>query len=226
MIRCLIIDDEPNAHLVLKHYIDLDPYLEMTAQCYTVSDAARIMRNQHVDLIFLDIDLPDASGLSLLKGGKYQTHTIITTAYESYAVESYEYNVLDYLLKPFSHERFIKAIDRYKNTNPKVDPSVKVLDFKIDDEIISFEIENLVYIQSWGNYIKLFTREDNYICAMTTTKAEQYLPKEQFVRVHKSYIVNVDYIASLNTDYVVLKTNSYLPVGITYRKFILSTINR
>ncbi|WP_437918122.1 LytR/AlgR family response regulator transcription factor [Sphingobacterium sp. LRF_L2] len=221
MVRCLVVDDEPNAHLVLNNYIRKTPDFVVEAHAYHVNEAKLLLKDMEFDLVFLDLNMPDYSGFDLIVSKDYGLPTILTTAYAEHALESYEYGVLDYLLKPFSYERFSKAIHRY--TLPKLEADYatsSMVDMKIDGHIVSFPVEDILYLQSWGNYVKLFTQDKSFICTSTTSEAERRMPRNLFVRIHKSYVVNMLYVERFDIDYIILKNQTYLPVGITYRKLL------
>ena len=225
-MRCLIVDDEYNAHLVLKNYIAQTEGLVLEGQCFNVFETLQKLQESKIDVIFLDMQLPDASGFSILRK-QQDLCVILTTAYQEFALESYDYGVVDYLLKPFSYNRFLKAINKIplSQMTDQKDQQKKV-SFKVDDRMEEFAIDDIVYIQSWGNFIKLFTLERCVICSSTTSKALLELPRQFFLRIHKSYIVNLDFVEAVQLDYVILKTQTYLPIGITYRRVLSDTITR
>lgn len=221
MIKCLVVDDEPNAHLVLENYIRRLDGVVIEGNAYHVEEARALLREKQFDLVFLDINMPELSGFDLVLSTEYKLPTVLTTAHPEHALVAFDYGILDYLLKPFSFERFSKAIDRFKKGRI-IDNFTLVgsIAMKVAGELVSFDIKDIVYIQSWGNYIKLFTLEENFICSSTTREVEHKLPRDMFVRVHKSYVVNVKYVESFDIDYVILTNQTYLPVGITYRKLL------
>jgi len=226
MIKCLVVDDEPNAHLVLENYIRRTEGLVIEGKAYHVDEAKALLEKQEFDLVFLDINMPDLSGFELVLSNEYHLPTILTTAYREHAIDAYEHGILDYLLKPFSFERFTKAVDRYRKGNnveeDKVQPTFIAL--KVAGEMVNFSIPDIVYIQSWGNYVKLFTMTESFICSSTTREIELKLRGGVFMRIHKSYVVNIKYVESFDIDYVILTNQTYLPVGITYRKLLSGII--
>ncbi len=232
-IRCLIVDDEKNAHYVLQNYIDRHQHLELAGQCYDALTAKNFIENYAVDLIFLDINMPLTNGFDLIKSLTLPAKIILTTAYSQFALEAYNYGVLDYLVKPIPYPRFEQAVQRYQETIPqKPEPlslaveQTSFLSLKTDKGIIDFPLEDICYLQSWGNYIKLYTLEETHLCTSTTVEAERKLPKEQFIRIHKSYIVAIDQIKEFQGDTVYLKSfDVTLPVGITYRRILSETLN-
>jgi len=225
MIKCLVVDDEPHAHLVLENYIRRLDGVVLAGQAYHVVEARALLREKQFDLVCLDINMPDLSGFDLVLSSEYQLPTVLTTAHPEHALTAFEYGVLDYLLKPFSFERFSKSISRFKKDRTiDKDTLASAIELKVAGEVVSFAIKDIVYIQSWGNYIKLFTVEESFICSCTTREVEHKLPRDMFIRVHKSYVVNVTYVESFDIDYVILTNQTYLPVGITYRKLLAGIV--
>lgn len=219
--RCVIIDDEPAAHYVLVNYIEKYPRLELVQQFYNGVDALNFLREHEVDLLFLDIDMPELSGLDLLKILPSPTKTILTTAYSEYALESYDYGVIDYLLKPIYLPRFLKAIDRFfsmenPGTDTQAEETVTSLNVKVDGYFIDIELSQILYLQSLGNYVKIFTKSKTYLASSSTNEIQQYLPEHLFKRVHKSYIVALDKISQTDKD-IIFINKVEIPIGITYR---------
>lgn len=218
--KCIIVDDEPAAHYVLVNYISQNPLLELTYQCYNAIEALNILRSNTIDLMFLDIDMPEISGLELLQTLKNIPRTILTTAYSEFALESYEYGVIDYLLKPIYYPRFVKSIERFLAMDAVEKPETtagKSIAVKVDSVVIELPVNDILYAQSYGNYVKIFTPDKSLLASITTNQLENMLPQDHFVRVHKSYIVAVGKIAQVERDNIILN-NEKIPVGITYRR--------
>jgi DNA-binding LytR/AlgR family response regulator len=171
--------------------------------------------------MFLDINMPEISGMELLKIIPTHPKTILTTAYSEYALESYDYGVIDYLLKPIYFPRFLKAIDRFFATETaKVkteETVVNSVSVKVDGYFMDIELDQLLFAQSFGNYVKLHTIKRTYLASITTSELEKCLPERSFMRIHKSYIVALDKIETTEKDFVVIK-NEKLPIGITYKR--------
>mgnify|MGYP000922283253 CR=1 FL=1 len=223
-VKCIIIDDEPAAHYVLSNYISQNPSLELVFQGYNGVEALQYLEDNSPDLMFLDLDMPEITGIELLKKLNKYPKTILTTAYSEFALESYEYGVVDYLLKPIFYPRFVKAIDRFFEVNAalpeiktEVETTPETLAVKVDSETVTIPIENILYAQSYGNYVKIFTQRRNYLATITTAELEKGLPSSRFMRAHKSYIIALDKIDEVKKDYVVIK-HTPIPIGITYRR--------
>jgi len=219
--KCIIVDDEPAAHYVLANYIKQNPQLELVFQGYNGIEAMDYLRENHVDLMFLDINMPEISGMELLKIIPNHPKTILTTAYSEFALESYDYGVIDYLLKPIYFPRFLKAVDRFFSTESvkikEEETIVNSISVKVDGYFIDIELDQLLYAQSFGNYVKLHTTKRTYLASITTTELEKCLPEKNFMRIHKSYIVALDKIEETEKDFVIIK-HEKLPIGITYKR--------
>lgn len=185
-----------------------------------------------VDLVFLDINMPGMSGLQMLKALHNPPLVILTTAYKEYALESYEYRVVDYLVKPFDLARFMAAIENVFSRFPKlVESSENLVNnliskepfiiLKVDGHVIKVNYNEITHIQSWGNYIKVFTTNGYFLSPTTTTETEQKLDKKLFMRIHKSYIIALKRISKISGGQVELDTGLILPVGNTYRRSLL-----
>lgn len=218
--KCIIVDDEPAAHYVLANYIKQNPQLELVFQGYNGIEAMDYLRENKVDLMFLDINMPEITGLELLKIIPTHPKTILTTAYSEFALESYDYGVIDYLLKPIYFPRFLKAVERFFSTEIIVKTEEVVINsvnVKVDGYFMEIELDQLLFAQSFGNYVKLHTLKRTYLASITTTEFEKCLPENNFMRIHKSYIVALDKIESTEKDFVIIKKER-LPIGITYRR--------
>ena len=216
---CIIVDDEPAAHYVLVNYIKQNPQLELAQQCYNGIEALNYLRDNTVDLMFLDIDMPEISGLELLQTLQNPPKTILTTAYSEFALESYDYGVIDYLLKPIYFPRFLKAMERFLSgiVAESNDISPLFIPVKIDSTIVDLAVADILFAQSYGNYVKIFTKAKTLLASMTTNELEIKLPSRNFVRVHKSFIIALDKIENVERDQI-LVNGERIPVGITYRR--------
>ncbi|MGA0559671.1 LytR/AlgR family response regulator transcription factor [Larkinella sp. VNQ87] len=235
-LRCLIVDDEIAAHYVLENYIGRMDRLTLAGQCYNALDALNFLHRQPVDLLFLDINMPELSGLDLLSTLSYTPKTILTTAYTEFALRGYEFGVTDYLVKPIPFPRFLKAVDRVlaqtatpagmapTQVQSATGPADSMM-VKVDADWLRIKLSDLLYAQSWGNYVKLFLPGRMLLTPLTTAELESRLPSDQFIRVHKSYIVAINRIDKLSGN-TVLIGESELPVGITYRRELLERLHK
>jgi DNA-binding LytR/AlgR family response regulator len=227
--KCIIVDDEPAAHYVLANYIKQDPRLELVFEGYNGVEAMNYLNNNPVDLMFLDIDMPEITGIEMLKKLNNPPRTILTTAYSEYALESYDFGVLDYLLKPIYYPRFVKAINRFFElftsqiaAEDEIKDSISV---KVDSDMVSIDISSILYAQSYGNYVKIFTTRRNYLATITTNDLEKCLPPSLFMRAHKSYIIALNKVEDIDKDQVVIKQN-IIPIGITYRRELADKLKK
>ena len=227
MIHCIIIEDQPPAQRVLKKYIgDIDSIALMA----TFADALLaidFLKTEPVDLIFLDIHLPKISGIDFLKSLPHKPHVILTTAFSEYALESYEYDVVDYLLKPFSFERFVKAVAKVPTlTSEGAKPenqlentsSPDVIFIKSGYEHIKIDVTDIRFIQSDADYTEIFATEKKYLSQEPLRHWEKQLDPKKFVRIHKSYILNTSKIQKVVGNQVRLDENTKLPIGRAYKK--------
>lgn len=223
MISCLIIEDELPAQNILKAYIDDSPALQLVACCTSALEAIEILRGQKIDLIFLDIHLPKLSGLNFLRSINNPPKVIITSAYPEYALEGFELNVMDYLLKPFSFERFIKSINKFPvfNTQPVENetsnsPIEKHIFVKVGRALKRVLFRDIIYLKSDKDFVKIFTTVDHYLELQSLKYYEQLLP-DNFMRIHKSYLINLDKLSAIKGNQIEID-GSLLPVGRNYRQ--------
>lgn len=226
MIQCLIVEDEPLAAELLKSYIEKVPDLALAAHCDAAVLAFAALQRQPVDLMFLDIQMPRLTGLELLKSLKNPPSVILTTAYREYAVESYDYDVIDYLVKPIQFDRFLRAIGKYYQRHQSQSPSnVPVTDtfdqaylfFRVDREQLKVWLKDILYIEGLGDYVKVYTTNGPLITYERLSYLEEKLPEEHFLRVHKSYIIATGMIQSFSGS-VVNIAGKRIPVGRMYRE--------
>jgi len=230
-LKCLIIDDEPLAQRVLEKYISELPGLELKGKCSDAIEAMDVLQEQEVDLIFLDINMPRLSGINFLKTFKNPPMVIITTAYTEYALESYELNVLDYLKKPFSFERFLQAVQKAEEKKKvEVDPqdqNNEDRDFifvKVNKKTINVILDDIEYIEALGDYVKIFTAKGHTVTYQSMKGLERLLPIHRFYRIHKSYIVSLSKIKSIEGNMVHMR-NETLPIGNNYKQGFFQRIH-
>ncbi len=221
-LRCLIVDDEVLAQNVIERYIRNIPTLKLVGRCDNAVEAISFLHNNSVDLLFLDLNMPELSGLDMLKTLQNPPHVILTTAYSEYALESYEYGVIDYLLKPIKLERFIKAVnkvvDLVSSTNDSGDDYVlpKPIFIKEDNVTHAISPNDILYVEAYGNYLKIHEKGKTYITRQTMQQMLEQLPESIHCRIHKSYIVNVLKISKVVGN-VLFIDELELPIGTTYK---------
>jgi len=224
-IKCIVIEDEPLATKVLSDYISQVPFLELQGAFKDAILATDYLRDHHPDLIFLDIHLPKLKGMAFLKTLTHAPAVIVTTAYHEYAVEGFDLNVTDYLLKPFDFERFLVAVTKVKSaerTGQLRTESREIKDhlfLNIQKKKVKILFSEIVYIESQREYIKIVTTKKEYISKMSTNEIEELLPANLFKRIHRSYIVAMTKIESYTADMVEVNGVS-IPIGRGYRDVI------
>lgn len=233
-MNCIIIEDQPPAQRILKKYIEDIGTLTLKG---TFSDALQTMeflKTEEVDLMFLDIHLPKISGIDFLKTIPNAPAVILTTAFPDYALESYEFSVVDYLLKPFSFQRFVKAVAKVPGKSNKVvdfqstedKPAYrKELFIKSGYELVKVLIEDILYIKSEGDYTEIFLLDKKHLSSESLRFWEENLDQEQFFRVHKSYLINAAKIEKISGNQVYLTGKTVVPIGRTYKEEFLGKIN-
>ena len=221
-IKCIIIEDEPLAAKILSDYISEVPFLETAGKFKDAISAAEFLRDNPVDLIFLDIHLPKLKGMSFLKTLTNPPAVIVTTAYHQYAVEGFELNVTDYLLKPFEFERFLTAVNKVKSAQIEkelITGKTDLRDFifvNVQKKKVKILFPDIIYIESQKEYVKIVTNKKTYLSKMSTQKIESLLPANLFKRIHRSFIISVDKIESYNAEKVEVNGVS-IPVGRGYK---------
>ena len=224
-INCIIIEDEPLAVKVLSDYVLQVPFLELDATFKDAILATDYLREHHTDLIFLDIHLPKLKGMAFLKTLTHPPDVIITTAYHQYAVEGFDLNVKDYLLKPFEFERFLVAVNKVKTAQKEkhelhtTDGIKDYLFLNVQKKKVRILFSEIVYIESQREYIKIITTKTEYVSKMSTHEIEELLPSNLFKRIHRSFIVSVSRIDSYTAEMVEMNGVS-IPIGRGYKDII------
>jgi DNA-binding LytR/AlgR family response regulator len=227
--KCLIVDDEKPAHLVIKSHISHCEDLEFVASAYNGKEALNLLINYEFDFVFLDIEMPLINGIELLQTLPKRPATIITTAYSNFAFEAYQQDAVDYLLKPISFPRFLKAIEKAKyfwKSNQEQKNIKNSILLRIDGEAKEVKLEQIVYFQSIGNYVKVvFNGNQKSVVVYDTLKnIVDMTPSERFVQTHKSYIANIDYIQSVDKESLLLKGDISIPLGRKYELMVQKII--
>lgn len=227
MIKYLIVDDEPLAHELIEEFCGMLPHLEKAKNCYNALEAMQFLNEQTVDIMFLDLNMPKLSGFDFLKTLSNPPQVIVTTAYQEFALEGYELNIVDYLLKPFSFERLVKAINKAVGPKPEGQSKVAVESkpvkeqffIKGDKKYHQIAIDDILFIEAFGNYTKLHLKEEVIISHEKISEYESSLSSELFIRVHKSFMVAKDKINLIEGNRIKIQ-NHEVPIGQTYRAII------
>jgi len=226
-LKCLIVDDEVLAQDVIEKYISTIPTLKLVGKCDNAVEAISFLHNNSVDLLFLDLNMPELSGIDMLKTLSHPPNVILTTAYSEYALESYEYGVIDYLLKPIKLERFIKAVNKVVEliSKDKVNGKPDELPIYIKEDQTTYSVlpTSIMYVEAYGNYLKIHTIEKTFVTRDTMQHMENQLPENVFCRSHKSFIVNKLKITKVVGNMVFIN-NVELPIGTTYKMDLMRSM--
>lgn len=231
MIRCIAIDDEPLSLAQISTYISKIPYLELVGKCRDALEAMKIISETQVDLMFVDINMPDLNGLDFVRSLTQKPKVIFTTAYSEYAIEGYKVEAVDYLLKPFSFQDLLGAADRARRLiEDKPADELKVQDnsifVKSEYRITRIDVSDIKYVESMGEYLRIFIegQPKPLMPLMSMKRMEEILPAKNFMRVHRSYIVNLDKIQEISRMRIIFD-DVYIPVGDNYKQKFMEYIN-
>ncbi|MBX2871859.1 MAG: LytTR family DNA-binding domain-containing protein [Saprospiraceae bacterium] len=226
MIRYAIIDDEPIAHRIIQSYGEQLAHLQCQGNCYNALEAMAFLTKQAVDLLFLDINMPKLSGFDLLRSLPHRPAIIITSAHQEHALEGYEWEILDYLLKPFSFDRFLKAVNRFQPIKP-VEGSVSVADqyfVKVGKAYHQISLKELLWVEAQGNYCRYQLAGRTIKTHQKISAVENQLPSSAFLRVHKSFLVATAKIESINGNQIFIQDQA-IPIGQTYKRSLLQFLS-
>lgn len=221
----MIIDDEPIAQDIIFRYLQLYPSFTVVAKCKNANEANHILTTEGVHLIFLDIEMPGIDGLSFVKTLKHPPKVIITTAYREYALDGYDLNVIDYLLKPISEERFMKSINHFFESQQNEVSNVDYTYIKADKKMVQVFYDDILYIEGLSNYVKVVTKHTTIISYHKLSYLEAILPKELFIRAHRSFIVGTKNIKAFTTANIEIGTTQ-LPIGGIYKDKVLEWLKK
>lgn len=221
-LSCLVIEDEQPAQEVMKLYIAECPVLELAGLCTDAFKASELLRTQRIDLIFLDINLPGLSGINFLRSLNQPPMVIFTTAYPEFAIEGFDSDAVDYLVKPFSFDRFLKAVNKaiernlIRNRDLSSDSGAYLI-LRADKKIFRVNIADILYAESTGDYLKVFFENKHLVIHETINRFLEQLPVKDFIRVHKSFIVAVNKINYIEGNQIRIK-ESFIPIGRSYKE--------
>jgi two-component system, LytTR family, response regulator len=226
MLNCLIVEDEPLARNLLTEYVSKVEGLKLVEACSSPLPALEILRKHHIDILFLDIQMPDITGISFLKVLQKKPYVILTTAYSQYALEGYELDVVDYLLKPITFERFLKAVDKVNqrvqnpvrvSTDVSSKPANDFVFVKDGTKLVKVELADILYVEGLKDYVTIHTRTQKIVTLQRLKALEEQLPSDRFIRIHHSYIIAVSAIDAVHKGEVKIG-NALLPISESYRK--------
>ncbi|WP_033958487.1 LytR/AlgR family response regulator transcription factor [Psychroserpens jangbogonensis] len=233
MLKYIIIDDEPLAHEIIEEFCSMLPHLHLEKNCYNAIEAMQFLNENTVDFMFLDINMPKLTGLDFLKTLSKPPKAIITTAYKEHALEGFELNVVDYILKPFSFDRLVKAVNKVsesqttktiiKDVSGSADNSTRFF-IKGDKKHHQIDLSDLLYIEAYGNYTKLFLKDEMIVSHEKISHYESILASADFLRVHKSFIVAIDKIKFIEGNRILINEHK-IPIGQTYKSNVNKLYN-
>ena len=226
-MRCIVVDDDELSRNIVEDLI-AETDLELVQSCPSAIEAFNVLKNEQIDLIFLDVDMPKMSGIDLIKSLTELPQIILITAHSEFAAESYEYDVTDFVIKPISHSRFLKAVEKAKRNLqfPELTTSVsaKTIFVKSDSRLVQIPIDNILYIEALGNYVNIYTSGGRYTVLSTMKEIENKLAGPKFARVHRSFIVKLDKIESIEDNFINIGGKA-IPIGKNFKEELMKVIN-
>jgi len=229
-LSCIIVDDEPVARKILHEFVEQVPFMELLGKFENAMKAEAFLKNNTADIIFLDIEMPKISGLQFLQKMNIESMVILTTAFPQYALEGYELDIIDYLLKPFALSRFLKAVQKAKDfyqmktrTAGAIQPSYIFI--KSDKRIEKIELNDILYAESVGNYVSIYTENKKIIAYLTMKSLESQLPADDFIKIHQSYLVNRSKIEAIEGNEIKIGSRS-LPMSRNYRDMVMKIVHQ
>jgi len=227
--KCLVVDDEPLALDIIENYISKIPELELAKTCNNAIEALETLRNEDIAILFLDIQMPEITGLEFLRSLKNPPVVIFTTAYSEYAVDGFDLDAVDYLLKPISFDRFLKATNKAINalveSTRKEQVNSDHIFVKADKKMVKIMLKDILYIEGLKDYVMIFTSEKRTITLQTMKNLEQWLPKSMFIRIHRSFIISIEKVQSVVGNSVDI-AGKLLPIGKNYREPFMALVEK
>lgn len=230
MINCIIVDDEPLARQLIESYVDQISEIHCVGSYQTAIEAFAALHQHEIDVIFLDIEMPGITGLNFIRSLKTNTRVIFITAYTQYAVDAFEIDAIDYLVKPVTFERFLKAVQKIgfskieaSSHHPKATEITYVF-LKVDRRLVKIDLSSIIYIEGFGDYLKVHTISQTYTAYMTMAKIQSLLPASGFIRIHRSTIVNIAFIQFIEGNFIKVN-NMDLAIGSTYREGLVQKLS-
>jgi DNA-binding LytR/AlgR family response regulator len=229
-LSCIIVDDEPVARKILHEFVEQVPFMDLQGKFENATKAEAFLKNNAVDMIFLDIEMPKVSGLQFLQKMHIESMVILTTAFPQYALEGYELDIIDYLLKPFALSRFLKAVQKAKDFYQLKNMGIGTLlpsyiFIKSEKRIEKIELNDILYAESVGNYVSVFTKDKRIIAYLTMKSLESQLPPNDFIKIHQSYLVNASKIDAIEGNEIKVGSRS-LPMSRNYREMVMKIVHR
>lgn len=223
---CIVVDDDPMTRKVIENFVDRTADLELIVSCENAIDASHQLRQHEVDILFLDVEMPDMTGLDLLETLKNPPEVILVTSKEKYAVSAFNLNVTDYLLKPVEYKRFLQSLEKAISNleGEEEEPVPGKLFVKVDHQLVGLDVEDIFMVEAMADYARIHTSAKRYTVYSSMKGISKKLPTDTFMRVHRSYIVNLAAIDSIEDNTIVIQGN-LIPVGVTYQKALMAKLN-
>lgn len=230
VIKCIIVDDETIAREIIATHLSKIETIEIVESCSNAIEAFNCINAHSIDLIFLDINMPEISGIAFAKSINKDIKVIFTTAYRDYAVEGFELQAVDYLLKPIAFDRLLKAVNTYfdvyntnENTENKTDDASQFMFVRSERRMLKVDFNAIVYVESLSDYIKIHLPTETIVTRETISALEAKLPKQQFMRIHRSYIISIKHITAFTNEHITI-TEKALPISRSYKKEVLKVL--
>lgn len=229
-MRCIIVDDEPLAREILETFTQKVPNLKLVASCKNAFEALEVLQKEQIDLVFLDIQMPDLNGIQLYESLNYKPLVIFTTAYSHYAVTGFDLDAVDYLVKPFSFERFLKAVNKAGEWRQKKNesPEIQQHDFifvKDGTKLVKINYDDVLYLEGMKDYVKIVMKEKYLLTLISMQQMIEKLPAHSFIRVHRSYIIPISKIEKVEKNRVVIG-GKWIPVGNSYKEALINQLGK
>lgn len=234
-INCIIVDDEAIARKGLEKYVKEISFLDLKGVCKNAMQANNILNEEKIDLLFLDIEMPMISGLDFLKSLKNAPKVIFTTAYSEYAIDSFEFEVVDYLVKPISFERFLQAANKSFRifSKEKIPPPVAIVEEKVDEfifvktdkQLVKILLKDILYVESMQNYIRIFTKDNSHLTLVPLKKVFDILPEKDFIQIHKSFVISKSKVEAIVGNQVLIGEHK-IPIGRSLKEEVLEALVR
>ena len=221
-LKCVVVDDEPMAIEIITSYISKTPNLELIKSCKNASEAILFLQENKADLFFLDISMPEITGLSLAKIIKQKAQIIFTTAYRDYAIDGFNLNVVDFLLKPISFDRFLQAVQKVSYSKG-VENNKDFMFVRSDRKMVKVDFNSILYIESLSDYVKIFTADKTIVIREKISSLEEKLPRKKFIRIHRSFIISIKNITSFTNESIEINQKA-LPISRSYKESVLQKL--
>ena len=226
-LKAIIVDDESLSRKFIKQFVDRTDFLELQGTYGSASEVKELLTEENIDLIFLDIEMPGMSGIDLIRSSANIPQVILITAHKEFASEAFEYDVTDYLVKPIQYSRFLKAVTKARDLNVNMESAMSENEdifVKVDSRILKIRLQDILFLEAYGDYVKLYQENDKQLVSTTLINIEKRLPLKEFIRVHRKYIVQQKKITEIRKNHIIVGEHE-IPVSRSYRNDLLNRLN-